>query len=74
MTSTGPLIAEATPGADAAQQRRVVVVAQLIGSIAGRSAAGRLASTGQLVALGYTADEIERLEHDATRMLHTLTG
>jgi hypothetical protein len=74
MTSTGPLIDEATRGGDAAQQRRAVVVAQLIGSIAGCSAAGRLASIGQLVALSYTSDEIECLEHDATRMLHTLTG
>ena len=51
-----------------------VVVAQLIEASPDATAAGRLASIGQLVALGYTSDEIERLEHDATRMLHTLTG
>lgn len=62
----------ATSSIDATQQRQAVIVARLIGSIAEQSTAGRLAARGQLVALGYARDEIDRMEHDATRMLHAL--
>jgi hypothetical protein len=72
MTSTSTLTTRPTNTTTAARQRRTVVVASLISSIAEDSPAGRRAAIGQLVAIGYTRDEIAQLEHDATRILHTL--
>ena len=70
-TDPHPDTCEARTGANPAIWSTDIAAADLVSAIAHRSPAARRAAVGQLIALGFVDNEIQRLDTAAEKLLQT---